>query len=211
MQWSFLESFTQDSPYFKKKSVTTPKQQTVCNAGQKYDTNSKKCIPCEDGKYQDKTKHTLTTCKPHENITCQVDEVMNQSVYNEKRKNKTTPIKYKEVCDDDQIYRRLQSLKDGLDNKDKMNINQDDIINMLTFEKINYFRSSQNVVPYDEGILKTNVVFDEIPTYTLSTTVETPATVDEAPATTQTKPTKTVIIGKTENVENGYNCKFSRS
>ena len=67
MQWSYLESFTEDSPssYFKKQSVTTPTQQKTCTKGQKYIMDNNECKSCEDGTYQDATNHTLTTYKPH--------------------------------------------------------------------------------------------------------------------------------------------------
>ena len=79
-------------------------------------------------------------------------------------------------------------MKNGLDNNDNMNVTQNDIKNMLTFQKVADFRLSSDVVPYDESSINTSVVVNEAPVETV-----------------QPKPTKTVIIGKTENVENGYN------
>ena len=80
---------------------------------------------------------------------------MNQSLYNEKKNDKTQPIKYEDVCNDDLIYLRLKSLKDGLDNNYKMNITQNDIKNMLTYPKISDFRLSSDVIAYDENSLDT--------------------------------------------------------
>lgn len=184
MQWSFIESFTDDNSYVKTSTITAPTQQKTCNAGEKYNPSSDECLSCEDGTYQDETNHTQTNCITHKEITCEPSKMLNQTIYDEKKRNKTEPIKYEDVCNDDSIYIRLKSLKDGLDNKDRMNVTQNDIINMLTYKKFDKFRLSQEVVPYDARLLNT---------------VKTPI------KPVQNKPTKTVIIGKTENVENGYN------
>ena len=186
MQWSYLESFQDSpSPYLKKKSFTNATQQKVCTSGEKYNPTTDTCVPCEEGTYQDTINHTLTSCKPHEQIVCEPSKMLNQNLYTEKKKDKTKPIKYEDVCNDDAIYRRLKSLKNGLDNNDNMNITQNDIKNMFTFQKVADFRSSSDVLAYDENALDTSTIVDE--------------------PSSEPTPTKTVIIGKTENVENGYN------
>jgi hypothetical protein len=97
-------------------------------------------------KISEKKKSALTQnekqnlCKPHEQITCEISKILNQNLYNEKKKDKTKPIKYEDVCKDDKIYLRLKFLKNGLDNKKVITISQDDINNMLTYHKVTDFR-----------------------------------------------------------------------
>lgn len=187
MQWSYLENFQDSpSPYLKKQSITNPTKQKVCTTlGEKYNPTTDTCVPCEDGTYQDTINHTLTSCKPHEQIVCEPSKMLNQNLYTEKKKDKTKPITSEDVCNDDAIYRRLKSLKNGLDNNDNMNITQNDIKNMFTFQKVADFRSTSDVLAYDENALDTSTIVDE--------------------PSSEPTPTKTVIIGKTENVEDGYN------
>ena len=148
MQWSYLESFQDSpSPYLKKQSVTNPTQQKVCTAlGEKYNPTTYTCVPCEEGTYQDTINHTLTSCKPHEQIVCEPSKMLNQNLYTEKKKDKTKPIKYEDICKDDEIYLRLKFLKNGLDNKEVITISQDDINNMLTYHKVTDFRLSSDEI-----------------------------------------------------------------
>lgn len=190
MQWSYLESFQDSpSPYLKKQSVTNPTKQKVCLEGQKYNPSTNECVPCEDGTYQNATNHTLTSCKPHEQIVCEPSKMLNQNLYNEKKKDKIKPIKHEDVCNDDAIYRRLKSLKNGLDNNDKMRITQNDIKNMLSYQKVTDFRLSSDVVPYDENLLNTATAVKPV----------------EPVEPVKLKPTKTVVIGNTANISNAYN------
>ena len=99
MQWSYLESF-QDSPsQYLKKSFTIPTQQKTCKKGQKYNSSSDTCVPCEGGTYQDATNHTLEDCKPHKEHECDDGFYLDVNAYNTRKKNtKNSTVNLDGLC-----------------------------------------------------------------------------------------------------------------
>ena len=102
MQWSFIESFTDDNSYVKTSTITASTQQKTCNAGEKYNSTTGECVSCEDGTYQDKTNHTLIECKNHPSLNnlrdkCSSGYVMEQK-YSNAVQNKNEPLVFSELC-----------------------------------------------------------------------------------------------------------------
>ena len=150
--WSYIETFNNINIYTNPSR--TVRTQALCDPGEKYEKTTNNCVPCPDAYYQDNTNHRLKNCKSHPSktdIECPIEKYLSDDRYTDQIKRiKNKPINNSNVCVDDEIYLRLKSLKNALDNNDTMTISQNDIKNMLTFQKVSDFRLSSDVVAYDE-------------------------------------------------------------